>query len=369
MPETASSVTATGARKEHASRRAQSPAEGAFLRTMAEQQPRRPRLGFAGVGWIGRNRMEAIAQANVADIAAITDPASDALEKSKTVAPGVEFCGSFEELLARDLDGVVIATPSALHAEQAIAALKRGMAVFCQKPLARTGHETAQVIAAARGADCLLGVDLSYRHTAALRRVRDLVREGALGEIYAVEAVFHNAYGPDKPWFYDARLAGGGCLLDLGIHLVDGVLWCLGFPEVTSTASVLSSGGRPWSLSSPGVEDHAAALLQVSSGAAVQLACSWRLAAGCDARIEITFYGTAGGASFHNLNGSFYEFVAEQFMPDRTRRVLAAPPDAWGGKAAVAWAEQLADSTHFDPEIESLTTVARTLDALYARRD
>src|SRR5215212_8605598 len=115
----------------------------------------------------------------VVEVAGICDPAVDgALD-------------SYEELLTSDLDGIVIATPSALHADQAIAALERGVAVFCQKPLARTGPETRAVIGAARAADRLLGVDLSYRHTSAMRAVRDLVTSGQIGHVRAVELVFH----------------------------------------------------------------------------------------------------------------------------------------------------------------------------------
>ena len=62
---------------------------------------------------------------------------------------------------------------------------------------------------AARAADRLLGVDLCYRTTEAARRCRELVASGELGEIYAVELAFHNAYGPEKAWFYERALAGG----------------------------------------------------------------------------------------------------------------------------------------------------------------
>ena len=50
--------------------------------------------------------------------------------------------------------------------------------------------------------------------------------------MYAVELAFHNAYGPDKEWFYDRRVSGGGCVVDLGVHLIDLALWTLGFPDV-----------------------------------------------------------------------------------------------------------------------------------------
>ncbi len=99
----------------------------------------RPKLGFLGVGWIGRNRLDALAASGAAEVAAVADPA--VTEEMH----GLEPLASLEELLACDLDGVVIATPSALHAEQAIAALERGLPVFCQKPLARTAAETRAV--------------------------------------------------------------------------------------------------------------------------------------------------------------------------------------------------------------------------------
>ncbi len=124
-----------------------------------------------------------------------------------------------------DLDGVVIATPSALHAEQARQAFAGGVAVFCQKPLGRDLAETRAVIDAARAADRLLGVDLSYRHLAAVEAVRALLRDGELGRVYAAELTFHNAYGPDKPWFTRRSQSGGGCLIDLGTHLLDLVMW------------------------------------------------------------------------------------------------------------------------------------------------
>src|SRR5207237_4413923 len=119
---------------------------------------------------------------------------------------------SFDDLLDGDADAIVIATPSAMHAEQAIAALERGKAVFCQKPLGRNADETRRVVDAARANDRLLGVDLSYRFTDALLKVRDVVQSGELGEIFAADLVFHNAYGPDKRWFYDPKLSGGGCV-------------------------------------------------------------------------------------------------------------------------------------------------------------
>ena len=308
-----------------------------------------PKLGFAGIGWIGRSRLEALAADGCAEIAAVADPAGADLD--------VECLSTFEELLERDLDGIVIATPSALHARQAIAALERGLAVFCQKPLGRDASETRAVVEAARRADRLLGVDLSYRQTDAARAVRAELAAGAAGQVYAADLVFHNAYGPDKPWFYDRRLAGGGCLLDLAIHLVDLALWALDFPAAhVLSARLLSTRGLD-------VEELAFAELDLG-GAHVRLACSWRLPVGRECVIEASFHGSEGGVSLHNVDGSFYDLRAERRRGTEAEE-LAAPGDDWGGLAAVEWARRLAAGERHDPETERLVRVAELLDAIY----
>jgi len=323
-----------------------------------------PRLGFLGVGWIGRNRMEAVVESGAGECVGIADASAEMRDAAGEVAPGAAVVGSLEELLELEPDGVVIATPSALHAEQSIAALEQGVAVFCQKPLGRTAAEVRRVVDAARAADRLLCVDFSYRFTDGMRRIRERVQGGELGSVYAVDLVFHNAYGPDKPWFYDRALSGGGCVMDLGVHLVDLALWTLGFPEVEGVTSRLFSGGRPLGPAAEQVEDYAVVRLDLAGGAAVQLACSWRLPAGCDAVIGASFFGTAGGAALRNVDGSFYDFVAERFH-GTARETLAVPPDDWGGRAVVDWAERLGRGERFDPEARRLVDVAEVLDRIY----
>jgi len=328
-----------------------------------------PRLGFLGVGWIGGRRMEAVVGAGAARAVALADPTPEGRRRGLEVAPDARALSSLDQLLAMELDGVVIATPSAAHAEQAQACLEAGLAVFCQKPLGRTEQETSDIVRAARDNDRLLGVDFCYRHTRALERVRTLVRSGTLGRIHAVDLLFHNAYGPDKPWFYRRSDAGGGCLMDLGIHLVDLLFWCLGETEARVTGARLHAGGRPLGSAAAGgeaVENWADLTLELPSGLAARLACSWNLPAGRDAVIEARFYGTEGGCAFRNVGGSFYDFVAERYDGTRTER-LAEPPDDWGGRAVVAWARALGGGAGFDPGVETAVHVARVLDQAYGR--
>jgi predicted dehydrogenase len=326
-----------------------------------------PRIGFLGVGWLGRRRLQALCEARAAEIVALSDPSAECLDECKEWVPQAERCETFDELLNVSLDAIVISTPSALHAEQSIAALERGVAVFCQKPLGRNTEEVRAIVGTARRADRLLGVDLSYRHIAGLQKMRELIRAGALGNIFAVDLVFHNAFGPQSPWFYDARLSGGGCVVDLGIHLVDAALWVLDSAVVGVSSRVLAQG-HPLAVKPEAVEDFATARLDLANGAVVTLACSWRLHAGRDAVIEASFYGTAGGVALRNVDGSFHDFRAERYTGTKTE-LLAQPPDPWGGRAAVAFARQLAVDKRFDAEVERQIEVALALDAIYGREN
>ncbi|HYC31836.1 MAG TPA: Gfo/Idh/MocA family oxidoreductase [Gemmatimonadales bacterium] len=321
------------------------------------------RLGFLGTGWIGRHRLEAIRRSGVAEIAAVADVAPGCVESARAVAPEAVAVDGLEPLLGLDLDGIVIATPSALHAEQAIRALRRGLPVFCQKPLGRNAEETREVVEAARRAGCLLGADFSYRYLTGFRRIQELADRGGLGRLYAADLVFHNAYGPDKRWFYDPALSGGGCVMDLGIHLVDLALVLFGWAPVTVVASHLFARGAPLE-SRHAVEDYAAATLAVGDGAVVRIACSWNLPAGRDAVIGLELIGTEGSAALTNVDGSFYDFAAEH-RRGTAREPLAAPPDDWGGRAAVDWARRVARGERFDPAAERFVTVAAVLDAIY----
>jgi predicted dehydrogenase len=332
-------------------------------RISAEAAPRKPRLGFVGLGWIGRNRMESIVQARIAEVAAVHDVSTAAGVEAQKVSPDAVVSASFAELLQHDLDGVVIATPNCFHAEQSIAALEQGIAVFCQKPLARNAFETRRVVEAARRANCSLGVDLTYGAMPAMQKIDRLVESGELGKIFAIDAVFHNGYGPDKAWFYDYTLAGGGCVLDLGSHLLDLALRPLGFPRIAEVKSSLFAKGEI--AAGEVVEDYATAMIETEKGAVINLSCCWNMHVGREAEIEIAFYGTEGGARLRNVEGSFYDFVAERFRGTHSE-VLSDPRDAkwqWGGLATLAWIERLNEG--FDPAAEHYVELAEVIDSVY----
>jgi predicted dehydrogenase len=141
----------------------------------------------------------------------------------------------------------------------------------------------------------------------------------------------------------------------------------LDFPDVTRVTSQLFARGELLERAPDRVEDYAIATLQLNSGTVVQLACSWRLQAGRDAIISAAFYGTEGGAALHNVDGSFYDFVAERYR-GTVRETLASPPDPWGGRAAVDWAKLLAADARFDSAAEKFVAVSRVIDRVYLSR-
>ncbi|MFP4095362.1 MAG: Gfo/Idh/MocA family protein [Cyclobacteriaceae bacterium] len=334
------------------------------MSTLAIQQVK---LGFSGLGWIGKSRLQAIQKDTTAIISCVNDESTELSEAIQKECGEATRCTSWQELLASEVDGIIIATPSALHAQQCIEALEHGKAVFCQKPLGRDLVETRRVIELAEKKNLLLEVDYSYRYTEAGRKIREVIHSGEIGEVFSASLTFHNAYGPDKGWYHDPRLSGGGCLIDLGIHLVDMLYWIFEKPVPEQVCSALYSKGLAFQPGSGQVEDFVAAQLQFNTGLSAALQCSWNLPAGQDAVIEASFYGSKGGVSMKNLGGSFYDFRTE-LMKGTQKYSLSEPPDKWGGRAAVDWAERLTQSKSFDPEIKKTLKVAETIDRIYHRK-
>jgi predicted dehydrogenase len=194
-----------------------------------------------------------------------------------------------------------------------------------------------------------------------------VIKNGEIGDVYAVDLVFHNAYGPDKEWFYDIKRSGGGCVMDLGIHLVDMALWTLDFPKIKDVRSHLFHKGQELNSFEEHVEDFASVAMTSEKGQVINLECSWHVSAGKDAVIEAKFYGTKGGAAFKNVNGSFYDFTAEKYHGTQTE-TLVTPPDEWSGRAGVVWVENLLKNDSFDKDsAEEFIKTAEIIDRIYGR--
>jgi predicted dehydrogenase len=325
-----------------------------------------PRLGFVGLGRIGNLRLESVLAAGTAEVVALCDPSPERLAAVEEAVPGVFCCEDLSELLARAealaLDGLVIATPNSFHVPQVVEALERRLAVFCQKPLAVDAEGARRVVRAARRADRNLGIDSTYRGTAGAQALRRLVRAGELGRVFRLDSVFHTADGPSKGWCHDPALSGGGALIDLGGHLVDLALWLFGAPGVRSVHGQAFRDGVP--LAGRGVDDFAVLELELEGMTTVSVAVSWNAHLGRDCALRATAFGTAGGASFRNVDGTLSDFELERALGHGGEVVTREGREALG-RALLQWIDRLGEHPGFDPEVGQAVLVSEVIDAVY----
>jgi predicted dehydrogenase len=280
-------------------------------------------VGFAGVGHLGRALLEAALPLapQIVPVAA-QDPSLESLDAATALCPALARYADYETMLDQAaLDAVVISTPTYLHGPQARAALERGLHTLLQKPPALDSRDAAALLSSATGSRGALLVDYSYRYTAGAQAIRAAVAGGALGHLLAVDARFHNIWGPQQGWFFRRSTAGGGALLDLGVHLIDLALYLLDFPAARITAAALMRQGAPLrDQDADAVEDFAVLDGEIA-GAPFHCAVSWQ-AQIPRTEIGLTLHGSAATLIWRNQGGSFFDFEAVEAHNQR-EKVLA----------------------------------------------
>ena len=222
----------------------------------------------------------------------------------------------YKELVARDdLDAISVCAPNHLHAPVAIAALKSGKHVLCEKPLARTGAEAEAIVLAAREAGRVVQVAFTQRERGDVQVLKRHIMDGKLGRIYHVKATWmrRNGIPGMGSWFTNKEMAGGGPLIDLGVHLIDMALYLMGEPEIESVSCATYAelgpqgrGGRGDAKTIIGdayeVEDLATAFIRLSGGATLSLEAGWAAYRESSDDFGLTLYGTEGGAEMKVRN-------------------------------------------------------------------
>src|SRR5918999_895184 len=172
---------------------------------------------------------------------------------------------------APEIDAVVVATPNKDAVEITTTLLEAGKHVLCEKPLGRNAEEAATMVEAARANDRVLKVGFNHRHHPAIARAHELASGGAIGPLLGIRAAYGHGGRPgyEHEWRGDAELAGGGELLDQGVHVVDLCRWFLGdFERVSGVVAT-------WYWQVEPLEDNAFALLRTPSGRVASLHTSW----------------------------------------------------------------------------------------------
>ena len=189
------------------------------------------------------------------------------------------------------IDAVVIATPNALHAPQAIACLEAGKHVLVEKPMARTLAEAEAMNRAAAGSGASLMVAHCWRFHPDVLALRRRIAAGELGEVVKTRGYgVHAAWGP-AGWFVDRELAGGGALVDMGVHAIDTARFLLGDPVPERVCATIGTRYRELA-----VDDDGILLISWSGGVNSIVECGWWQPhlAGLEADTEV--YGSGGYA-------------------------------------------------------------------------
>ncbi|WP_434971324.1 Gfo/Idh/MocA family protein [Microbacterium sp. bgisy207] len=278
----------------------------------------RIRVGVVGVGWAGVQHLNAYQAIPGVEIVALAAKEADLVEELADRHNIPHRAQSYEELLEiDDIDAVSIAVPTFMHAPIAIAALQRGLHVLSEKPIARTSAEGQLMVNAARENGRVLEIVFNHRLRADVQALAQAITAGEIGRPYYAKGSWLRRRGIPLigSWFTNGELAGGGPLIDIGVHVLDYSLHLLGEPRVTrvsaSTYAELGPRGRGGaqratadaSRSGFEVEDFGSAFLHLEDGGTLVLEAGWAAYRSMDDLMNFSVLGTEGGASLEVIGG------------------------------------------------------------------
>ena len=215
------------------------------------------KVAIIGAGHIGHVHARAVHNTPGLALNAIVDTQPDRLAAFAAEFKIPYACSSVEELLksgpARPVDALVIGVPNALHAPIAIAALKAGIPVMVEKPMATSAAEAEQMAEASQKSGAPLMVAHCWRFDKEILWLKQQVQAGRLGKIIRTKGYgVHVHWGPEG-WFTQKKLAGGGALADMGIHAIDTARFLTGDPQPVSVYARLGTFYKEYDVDDTGV--------------------------------------------------------------------------------------------------------------------
>jgi predicted dehydrogenase len=298
------------------------------------------KFGIIGAGMISQTGFDGLTASGGAEVVALADQSeirARAYAKKNGIA---QVYSDAQDLIQnKSIDGVYIALPNRLHVPMAEAALRSGKHVILEKPFALNLAEAQRIQEAVKvsGKHFMLG--MNQRFAEGPQKIKALADQNYFGDIYAISAYWRRRSGIPKlgTWFGNKAQSGGGCLLDIGVHMLDLALFTVNNFEVeTVSGSVYSKIGRQgygqgnWGWSDDeglafDVDDLAFALLRLKGGATVQLGISWAAHQKENDYYNVELHGTEAGAKLYP--GEVYRYDA------KARATL----DSANLKPALAW--------------------------------
>ncbi|HAZ62989.1 MAG TPA: gfo/Idh/MocA family oxidoreductase [Armatimonadetes bacterium] len=268
------------------------------------------RYGIVGAGSIGKVHAEAISKVDGAEVVAFADPAMDT-RQAAAERFGVPLQYDYVEdmLAAQKLDVVVVAVPNVSHAPVALAALRAGCHVLCEKPPTVNAAQAKEMMDLAADKGVRLQYGLVMRFSAEAETAKAYVDAGRLGTIYHSTVQIWRRRGIPGlgSWFTTKAESGGGALIDIGVHMIDLTHYLMGLPKPIAASAVthakfgvdadsynyLSMWGTPVPGGPFDVDDLACALIRFENGASLVLQAAW--AANTSDGMDVRLMGDKGG--------------------------------------------------------------------------
>ena len=336
-----------------------------------------PRIGIVGCGNIGHRHAQLL-QGQEVPIAGGADIAPEARERF-TEEFGVPTFEDHETLFA-EADAVVVTTPNAYHEAPVVDALDAGLDVLVEKPLANDVESAERIAAAARDAEGFCMVGFHTRFESEVEVLTDYQEAGRFGEVDHVEASYVRRRGvPGRgSWFTRKDVAGGGALIDIGVHALDLSLYLLGYPDVEEVTGVtrsqfggseeytyLDMWGDDQGADGFDVDDSASAFLRCAGGKTVSLEVAW--ATNRQPAQEYVLRGSDAGATFDKAASDLtvHETSTEGGGHMSDAAIETDDRDAHAAEQAY-FVEHVAEGTTPSRNtVEQGLTVQRVLDAIY----
>jgi predicted dehydrogenase len=296
----------------------------------------RLRVGVIGAG-VGELHLAGYSKLPRVEMVAIAGLDDERVRRVAAQYQVPQIYRDYQDLLdAPGIDAVSVCLPNLLHAPVTIDALRAGKHVLVEKPLARNAEEGRTMIEAAQAVDRVLMIAFNHRYRADVQWVKQYVESGAIGKVYYAKAHWMRRAGIPRlgSWFVSKEQAGGGPLVDLGVHVLDMAMYLIGEPRpLAVSASTYAEFGprglKGWDLRNQfsneqrpyEVEDLATAFVRLEGGATLLLEASWASHGSAGDDFGVTLYGTEGGV----------EIMVRNYTHDNTVRVFTdiggAPTD------------------------------------------
>jgi len=293
---------------------------------------------------------------------------------------------NYHDLLANpDIQAVSLAVPNFLHVSIGLDAIAAGKHVLIEKPLARSAAEGEKLVRAAEEAGLVLGIVFNRRSRADMQVLKRAIDRGALGEIYHARAYWNRSSGIPGlgSWFTSKEGAGGGPLIDLGVHVLDMALWLMDEPVVERASAAISAklgtqgvgswvGNRfrPGQTQGYEVEDFATAFLRTDHGATLYMETSWAEYSARTDEFGVSLLGSKGGATLdvkdYATVGTLRLFVEQDGVrTDSIPRLPEKPASAGHGEVIHNFLDAIIDGVPMVPDGRKGLERTALIDAIY----